>query len=122
MASTLPSVACCADVVEIGYEGEAVLVEGDAAVGVEDVGLVLVDEVLDAVEVLELPAVGGYAAHVFGGFDEVGGHAGVVVVEVGVGGEGAVVGDSGEWAGGVGGVGGGEPVEGVGEVFADAEA
>ena len=52
-----------ADVVELGDGGVAVLVEGDAAVGVEEVGLVLVDEVFDAAEVLELPAVGCDAAH-----------------------------------------------------------
>ena len=47
-----------AHVVDLGYGGVAVLVEGDAAIGVEEVGLVLVDEVLDAAEVLKLPAVG----------------------------------------------------------------
>ncbi len=84
----------------------------------------LVDEVFDAVEVLELPPGGGGAAHgvVEDGVGEVGGHAGVGVVEVGEGGVLAVVGDVGVGALGVGEVRGGEPVEGVGEVFGDAEA
>jgi hypothetical protein len=73
------------DVVELGYCGVAVLVEGDAAVGVEEVGLVLVDEVFDAAEVLELPAIGGDAAHGLCFFGEVGWLAGVVVIEIGEG-------------------------------------
>ncbi len=90
-----------ADVIELGDGGVAVFVEGDAAVGVEKIGLVLVDEVLDAMEVLQLPSVGGDAAHGLRGLGEVGGLAGVVVVEIGEGGVGAVVGDTGERAGGV---------------------
>jgi len=90
-----------ADVVDLGDGGVAVLVEGDAAVGVEEVGLVLIDEIFDAAEVLQLPSVGRDAAHGLCGFGEVGGLAGVVVVEIGEGGVGAVVGDAGEWAGGV---------------------
>jgi hypothetical protein len=91
MDSTLPWFGC-ADVVDLGDGGVAVLVEGDAAVGVEEVGLVPVDEVLDAAEVLELPAVRRDAAHRFCFLGEVGRLAGVVVVEIGEGGVGAVVG------------------------------
>ncbi len=124
MASDLSLVGVGAYVVELGYGGEAVFVEGDAAVGVEEVGLVLVEEVFDAVEVLELPPGGSGAAHWVGedGVGEVGGHVGVGVVEVGEGGVLAVVGDVGVGALGVGEVRGGEPVEGVGEVLGDAEA
>ncbi len=81
----------------------------DAAVGVEEVGLVLIEEVFDAVEVLELPPVGCDAAHgvVLDGLKEVGGHGGVVVIEVGEGGVLAVVGDVGVGTLGVGESGGG---------------
>src|SRR5665213_1132577 len=82
----------------------------------------LVDEVFDAVEVLLLPPVGRDTTHGFGGFGEVRWFARVIVIQVLIGGKNAIIGHSGKRSGGVTGVSRREPIEGVRQVFADAEA
>src|SRR5580692_11943234 len=51
------------DIVKLGYARESILLEGNAAIGVQKVGLIAVDEVLDAMEIFDLPTVGRDAAH-----------------------------------------------------------
>ena len=75
----------------VRYQAVAVVAKRDPAIGVKEVGLVIIDEVLDAVEPLELPGVGDLAAHSLSGNRLV---LGEWVVEIGVGGVGAVVGNA----------------------------
>ena len=105
-------------VVVVGDQLVAPLAERNAAIGVEQVGLVLVDQVLHAEEVETLPGIGSLAAHGLRGDRLV---LGERVVEIGVGGIGAVVGDAGERAGLIGAVRDGQPVVAVGEMLADGE-
>src|SRR6185312_12244003 len=63
----------------------------------------------------------GDTAHRLGGFGEVGRLTGIVVIQVFVGWENAIIGDSGKRARGIAGMSGSEPVERVGKVLADAE-
>src|ERR1035437_6032679 len=105
-------------VVVVGDQFVAPLAERNAAIVIEQVGLVLVDQVLYAQEVEPLPGIGGFAAHslwrnglVLGGR----------MVGMGVGRIGAMVGDARERAGLIGAMTHREPVVAVGEMFADGE-
>src|ERR1035441_10173277 len=105
-------------VVVVGDQFVAPLAERDATIGIEEVGLVVVDQVLYAQEVEALPGIGGHAAHRLSGDGLI---LGERVVEIGVGRIGAIVGDAGERAGFIGAVTHGEPVVAIGEMLADSE-
>src|ERR1035437_9798512 len=105
-------------VVIVGDEFVAPLAERNAAIGIEQVGLVIVDQVLYAQEVEALPGIGGFPAHRLCGDGLV---LGKRVVQIGVGRIGAIVGDASERAGLIGAMTHGEPVVAVGEMLADGE-
>lgn len=109
------------DVVEVGDEVVSVVLEGQRAVGVEEVGLAVVDEVFDALEPLLLPPEGDVGLVPLGPADAAPDLVGCDV-EVGVRGIGSVVGNVGERASCVAAVAGREPFIGYPEMLGDAEA
>ena len=104
-------------VVVVRHEAEPPLFEKDRTIGVHQVGLVLIDQVFDAKEVVLLPLRGhsGWIPRVLRGLVR-------FVVQAEVAGIGAVVGYAFESAFLVGPVAGLKPVIADSQVLADAEA
>jgi hypothetical protein len=61
---------------------ETVLLEWNSTVGIEQIRLMLIDEILDPLEVAKLPCIGRSAAHGLGRLREIGRHVGVAVIEI----------------------------------------
>ena len=99
---------------------QAIFLEGQVAVGVEQVGLILVDQVGHAVEIVLPPGIGNAVVVPVQLVNER--RAACVVIEVGVLRIGAVIRNAGQWPGLVGAVAHGKPLVTDPKVLADAEA
>src|SRR6476469_4570751 len=115
------AMALRAGVVVVRYQGQTVFLERNCAIGVQQIRLVLIDQILYAIEILKLPGIGRIAAHRLGVLRKVRRHPLVAVIEIRIGGVDAVVWHSRVRSGFIASMRGRKPVEAIRKMLTNTE-